>query len=159
MRGYKEVTAAYTTQGSKILPMLASPLIGLAVDRWGGRFIMMVGLLLCALLQCCPLTNFCLLILFTSPLLWIIAMATIQFSDVHPLLPVIIGSLASCIQALPFQFAMPYVLPPTPLVADSSGVTLTCRLLHLSACSCATSRRSGRHLESGNASTTQARRS
>lgn len=43
MKGYKEALSGYMTQGAKILPMLASPLIGMAVDRWGGRFILMVS--------------------------------------------------------------------------------------------------------------------
>jgi hypothetical protein len=132
--GYEESVAAFTTQGAKILPMLASPLLGLAVDRWGGRFILMVSALLAS-----PSRN---TLVFDSsylgspshrlPLLssgssrwprsstptYVLSLRFVEWLrsltfalsrpyQVHPLLPVIIGSCASVINV--------YVLHHRPL--------------------------------------------
>jgi hypothetical protein len=66
-------------RGSIVLPIVVTPFIGLAVDRWGFRF---------------HLTAL-------APLLWITACALIGWSDVHPLLSVVFASFAGMINSFP----------------------------------------------------------
>lgn len=66
-------------RGPTVLPIVLTPFIGLAVDRWGFRF---------------HLTAL-------APLLWITACALIGWSDVHPLLSVVFASFAGMINSFP----------------------------------------------------------
>ncbi|KAI5478051.1 MFS general substrate transporter [Pseudohyphozyma bogoriensis] len=68
MKGYTETIASYTASAKYAFPVVLSPFVGIMVDRYGHRFH----------------------IIAFAPLLWIMACAIIGWSDVHPLLPVII---------------------------------------------------------------------
>ena len=87
--------AAYT-----VLPIVVTPFIGLAVDRYGHR------LHLTAL----------------APLLWITACAVIGWSDVHPLLPVVISSFAGMINSFPFQVTIPLLVLDQDKLGTAFGV-------------------------------------
>jgi hypothetical protein len=95
-----------------VLPIVLTPIIGYSCDRWGHR------LHLTAL----------------APLLWITACALIGWSNIHPLVSVVIASLANTINSFPFQIVIPLLLRDqsklgTAFGASHFGVRLTCRYL------------------------------
>ncbi|KAM0752326.1 MFS general substrate transporter [Meredithblackwellia eburnea MCA 4105] len=100
MKGYTEEVSAYTANAKNVFPLVLAPLMGLAVDRWGKR----------------------LHLITIAPLLWITACAVIGWSDVHPLLPVIISSLASAFNAFPFQITIPLLLRDQDKLGTAFGV-------------------------------------
>ncbi|WVQ80631.1 hypothetical protein IAT38_002736 [Cryptococcus sp. DSM 104549] len=100
MKGYSESVAAYTANVRNILPIVLTPFIGLAIDRWGHRFHLMAF----------------------APVLWVIACAIIGFTDVHPLLPVIISSLGATITAFPIQVTIPLLLRDQQKIGTAFGV-------------------------------------
>ncbi|KAH8078305.1 major facilitator superfamily domain-containing protein, partial [Filobasidium floriforme] len=100
MRGYEEDVAAFTANAQNILPIVLTPFIGLAVDRWGFRF---------------HLTAL-------APLLWITACALIGWSDVHPLLSVVFASFAGMINSFPFQVTIPLLVRDQSKLGTAFGV-------------------------------------
>lgn len=83
-----------------VLPIVLTPFIGMAVDRYGHRF---------------HLTAL-------APLLWITACAVIGWSNVHPLLPVVISSFAGMINAFPFQITIPLLVRDQDKLGTAFGV-------------------------------------
>ncbi|OAL46303.1 MFS general substrate transporter [Pyrenochaeta sp. DS3sAY3a] len=92
MKGFKEDVAGYMSTGQMILPIVLSPIIGICMDRYGHRFHLVA----------------------LAPIFFITCCALIGFTDLHPLVALVFGSLGDSFNALPIQIIIPL------LVADQS---------------------------------------
>jgi MFS family permease len=100
MRGYSESVAGYLSSAQSILPIVLSPLLGIAVDRWGHRFHYVA----------------------LAPILWVIACSMIGFSDVHPVAALVFSSLAGVINAMPLQICIPLLVADQSKLGTAFGV-------------------------------------
>jgi MFS family permease len=99
-RGYTETVAGYLSSAQKILPIVLSPVIGAAVDKYGHRFHLVA----------------------LAPLLWITACALLGFSSVHPTVALVFSSLAGTINAMPLQICIPLLLRDQNKIGTAFGV-------------------------------------
>jgi hypothetical protein len=99
-RGYTEAVAGYLSSAQKILPIVLSPLIGAAVDRYGHRIHLII----------------------LAPLLWITACALLGFTTVHPTVALVFSSLAGTINAMPLQICIPLLLRDQNKIGTAFGV-------------------------------------
>lgn len=100
MRGYTLAVAGYLSSAQKILPIVLSPVVGAAIDRYGHRFHLVA----------------------LAPLLWITACALLGFSSVHPLVALVFSSLAGVINAMPLQICIPLLLRDQNKIGTAFGV-------------------------------------
>ncbi|KAK1700200.1 major facilitator superfamily domain-containing protein [Colletotrichum godetiae] len=91
LKGYTE---------EKILPIVLSPFVGLAIDKYGHRFHYVA----------------------TAPVLWIIACAMLGFTDVHPLAALVFSSLAGVINSMPLQICIPLLVADQAKIGTAFGV-------------------------------------
>ncbi|KAK1469199.1 hypothetical protein CMEL01_00966 [Colletotrichum melonis] len=100
MKGYTEAVAGYLSTAQKILPIVLSPFVGLAIDKYGHRFHYVA----------------------TAPVLWIIACAMLGFTDVHPLAALVFSSLAGVINSMPLQICIPLLVADQAKIGTAFGV-------------------------------------
>jgi MFS family permease len=99
-RGYTEAVAGYLSSAQKILPIVLSPIIGAAVDRYGHRFHLVA----------------------LAPILWIISCALLGFTTVHPTVALVFSSFAGTINAMPLQICIPLLLRDQSKLGTAFGV-------------------------------------
>lgn len=100
MKGYAEDVAGYLATAQKILPIVLSPALGLAIDRYGHRFHYVAA----------------------APILWIIACSLLGFTDVHPTVALVFSSLAGVINAMPLQICIPLLVADQAKIGTAFGV-------------------------------------
>ncbi|KAL2204072.1 MFS general substrate transporter [Sarocladium strictum] len=100
MKGYTEEVAGYLSTAQRILPIVLSPVLGLAIDRYGHRFHYVA----------------------LAPLLWIIACSMLGFTNVHPLAALVFASLAGVINSMPLQVCIPLLVGDQAKIGTAFGV-------------------------------------
>lgn len=100
MKDYTEEVAGYMSTAQKILPIVLSPVVGLAIDKYGHRFHYVA----------------------TAPILWIIACSMLGFTDVHPLGALVFSSLAGVINSMPLQICIPLLVADQAKIGTAFGV-------------------------------------
>lgn len=100
MKGYTEEVAGYLSTAQKILPIVLSPVVGLAIDKYGHRFHYVA----------------------TAPILWIIACSMLGFTDVHPTAALVFSSLAGVINSMPLQICIPLLVADQAKIGTAFGV-------------------------------------
>lgn len=100
MKGYTEEVAGYLSTAQKILPIVLSPVVGLAIDRYGHRFHYVAA----------------------APVLWIIACSLLGFTDVHPTAALVFSSLAGVINSMPLQICIPLLVADQAKIGTAFGV-------------------------------------
>ncbi|THY69766.1 MFS general substrate transporter [Aureobasidium pullulans] len=88
MKGYTEAVAGYLSTAQDILPIVLSPILGIAIDRYGHRFHWVA----------------------LAPVFWIMACSLIGFTSVHPLAALVFSSLAGVINSMPLQICIPLLV-------------------------------------------------
>lgn len=88
MKGYTEAVAGYLSTAQDILPIVLSPILGIAIDRYGHRFHWVA----------------------LAPVFWIMACSLISFTSVHPLAALVFSSLAGVINSMPLQICIPLLV-------------------------------------------------
>ncbi|KAF4124452.1 Major Facilitator Superfamily [Geosmithia morbida] len=99
-KGYTEEVAGYLSTAQEILPIVLSPVLGLAVDRYGHRFHYVAA----------------------APILWIIACSVLGFTDVHPTAALVFSSLAGVINSMPLQICIPLLVADQAKIGTAFGV-------------------------------------
>ncbi|KAF6821766.1 major facilitator superfamily transporter [Colletotrichum plurivorum] len=100
MKGYTEEVAGYLSTAQKILPIVLSPVVGLAIDKYGHRFHYVAA----------------------APVLWIVACAMLGFTDVHPTAALVFSSLAGVINSMPLQICIPLLVADQAKIGTAFGV-------------------------------------
>ncbi|KAI8305410.1 Major facilitator superfamily domain-containing protein 1 [Colletotrichum sp. SAR11_59] len=100
MKGYTEEVAGYLSTAQKILPIVLSPVVGLAIDKYGHRFHYVA----------------------TAPILWIIACSMLGFTDIHPTAALVFSSLAGVINSMPLQICIPLLVADQAKIGTAFGV-------------------------------------
>ncbi|KAF4837236.1 Major facilitator superfamily domain-containing protein 1 [Colletotrichum tropicale] len=100
MKGYTEEVAGYLSTAQKILPIVLSPVVGLAIDKYGHRFHYVA----------------------TAPILWIIACSMLGFTDVHPTAALVFSSMAGVINSMPLQICIPLLVADQAKIGTAFGV-------------------------------------
>ncbi|KAF7557483.1 hypothetical protein G7Z17_g725 [Cylindrodendrum hubeiense] len=100
MKGFSEEVAGYLATAQKILPIVLSPVVGLAIDRYGHRFHYVA----------------------TAPILWIIACSILGFTDLHPTVALVFSSLAGVINAMPLQICIPLLVADQAKIGTAFGM-------------------------------------
>jgi MFS transporter len=100
MKGYEEDVAGYLATAQRILPILLSPVLGIAVDRYGHRFHYVAA----------------------APVLWITACAILGFTNAHPTVALVFSSLAGVINSMPLQICIPLLVADQAKIGTAFGV-------------------------------------
>lgn len=100
MKGYEEDVAGYLATAQRILPILLSPVLGIAVDRYGHRFHYVAA----------------------APVLWITACAILGFTNAHPTVALVFSSLAGVINSMPLQICLPLLVADQAKIGTAFGV-------------------------------------
>ncbi|KAM0569858.1 hypothetical protein D7B24_003384 [Verticillium nonalfalfae] len=100
MKGYTEEVAGYLATAQKILPIVLSPVLGLAIDTYGHRFHYVA----------------------TAPVFWIIACSILGFTDAHPTVGLVFSSLAGVINSMPLQICIPLLVADQAKIGTAFGV-------------------------------------
>ncbi|PWZ00851.1 LOW QUALITY PROTEIN: MFS general substrate transporter [Testicularia cyperi] len=99
-RGTTKLTAGYTSSLSQVIPIVLTPLVGLAFDLFGRRMYYVSA----------------------TAALWVLVFSLLGFSDVHPLAPVILGSVALSSNAIPFIASIPLLVPSQISIGTAFGI-------------------------------------
>lgn len=100
-RGSTRLTAGYTSSLAQVLPIVLTPLVGLFFDRFGKRMHFVSG----------------------TALLWVLVFALLAYApSVHPLAPVLLGSLALSSNAIPFIASIPLLVPSQGSIGTAFGI-------------------------------------
>jgi hypothetical protein len=94
------LTAGYTSSLSQIMPIVLTPLVGLGFDRFGRRMHVVAAV----------------------AALWVVILALLAYSSVHPLVPVLLGSFALSANAIPFIAAIPLLVPQQSSIGTAFGI-------------------------------------
>ncbi|KAH6949447.1 hypothetical protein HG530_014505 [Fusarium avenaceum] len=100
LKGYTEEVAGYLSTAQKILPIVLSPVLGLAIDKYGHRFHYVAA----------------------APILWIIACSLLGFTNVHPTAALVFSSLAGVINSMPLQICIPLLVADQAKIGTAFGV-------------------------------------
>ncbi|KAM5354900.1 hypothetical protein ACJ41O_001546 [Fusarium nematophilum] len=100
MNGCEEDVAGYLSTAQKILPIVPSPVLGLAIDSYGHRFHYVAA----------------------APILWIIACSLLGFTNVHPTAALVLSSLAGVINSMPLQICIPLLVADQAKIGTAFGV-------------------------------------
>lgn len=99
-RGTSTLAAGYNSSLQSVVPIVLIPLLGAFFDRWGYRM----------------------LFISWTAVLYIIAIGLLGLTQVHPLVPIIIGSFALSTYALPFVASIPVMIGDTALLGTAIGI-------------------------------------
>ncbi|KAJ9115453.1 hypothetical protein QFC22_005211 [Naganishia vaughanmartiniae] len=99
-RGTSKLTAGYTSAIGQIIPIVMTPIVGLCFDLFGRRM----------------------WVVSATAALWVLVFSLLAYSDVHPLVPVILGSLALSSNAIPFIASIPLLLPSQACIGTAFGI-------------------------------------
>ncbi|KAF5681395.1 major facilitator superfamily transporter [Fusarium denticulatum] len=100
LKGYTEEVAGYLSTAQRILPIVLSPVLGLAIDNYGHRFHYVAA----------------------APILWIIACSLLGFTNVHPTAALVFSSLAGVINSMPLQICIPLLVADQTKIGTAFGV-------------------------------------
>ncbi|WQF88900.1 Putative major facilitator superfamily, MFS transporter superfamily [Colletotrichum destructivum] len=100
MKGFAEDVAGYMATAQKILPIVLSPAVGLAIDKYGHRFHYVAA----------------------APVLWVVACSMLGFTDAHPLAALVFSSLAGVINSMPLQICIPLLVADQAKIGTAFGV-------------------------------------
>ncbi|KAK7214585.1 hypothetical protein V2G26_002588 [Clonostachys chloroleuca] len=100
MKGYKEDTAGFMTTGQKVIRIVGAPVTGWLIDRYGHRFH------LAAL----------------APLFYVLANSLIGFTSAHPLVALVIQSIAGLINGMPLNVSIPLLVADQDKLGTAFGV-------------------------------------
>ncbi|KAF7293068.1 MFS transporter [Mycena indigotica] len=99
-RGSTALVAGYTSSISQIIPIFVTPCVGALFDRFGRRMYYVSG----------------------TAALWVLVYSLMGFTDVHPLVPTILQSVALSFNAIPFIAAIPLLAPSQTYLGTAFGV-------------------------------------
>ncbi|KAJ9094957.1 hypothetical protein QFC21_005749 [Naganishia friedmannii] len=99
-RGTTKLTAGYTSAIGQIIPIVMTPLVGLCFDLFGRRM----------------------WVVSATAALWVLVFSLLAYSEVHPLVPVILGSLALSSNAIPFIASIPLLVPSQACIGTAFGI-------------------------------------
>lgn len=100
-RGSTRLVAGYTSSLSQVIPIVMTPLVGLFFDRFGSRMHFVSG----------------------TAALWVLVFALLAYApSVHPLAPVLIGSVALSSNAIPFIAGIPLLVPSQASIGTAFGI-------------------------------------
>lgn len=100
MKGYKEDTAGFMTTGQKVIRIVGAPVTGWLIDRYGHRFH------LAAL----------------APLFYVLANSLVGFTSAHPLVALVIQSIAGLINGMPLNVSIPLLVADQDKLGTAFGV-------------------------------------
>ncbi|KAL6355440.1 hypothetical protein LRP88_11029 [Fusarium phalaenopsidis] len=100
LKGYTEEVAGYLSTAQRILPIVLSPVLGLAIDKYGHRFHYVAA----------------------APVLWITACSLLGFTNVHPTAALVFSSLAGVINSMPLQICIPLLVADQAKIGTAFGV-------------------------------------
>lgn len=100
MKGFTEEVAGYLSTAQEILPIVLSPVVGLAIDKYGHRFHYVAA----------------------APILWVIACSILGYTDAHPLSALVFSSLAGVINSMPLQICIPLLVADQAKIGTAFGV-------------------------------------
>lgn len=100
MKGYTEEVSGYMSAAPDVIKIVGSPLVGLAVDRYGHRFHLVA----------------------LAPIFWIICCALLGFTDGHPLVALVFSSLAGLINSMPLQICFPLLVRDQQKLGTAFGI-------------------------------------
>lgn len=93
-------TAGYTSAIGQILPIVLSPLVGALVDLYGYRMHYVTA----------------------TGVIYVLVYVLLQFTQVHPLVPLIVSSFSLSFNALPFLASIPLLVPDQKLFGTCFGL-------------------------------------
>lgn len=99
-RGTSTLTAGYTSSLGQVIPIVLTPVVGLAFDLFGRRMYYVSA----------------------TAGLWVVVFAMLGFTNVHPLAPVILGSVALACNAIPFIASIPLLVPSQVSIGTAFGI-------------------------------------
>lgn len=99
-RGTTDLTAGYTSSLSQVIPIVLTPALGHFFDRFGKRMWFVSG----------------------TALLYIVVFSLLAFTAVHPLVPVLLSSVALSFNALPFIAAIPLLVSDQAHIGTAFGI-------------------------------------
>ncbi|KAJ6565552.1 hypothetical protein DFH09DRAFT_1473669 [Mycena vulgaris] len=99
-RGTSRSDAGYTSSVNQIIPKFLTPCVGALFDRYGRRMYYVSA---------------------TAPL-WIIVYSLMSFTQVHSMVPAILGSIALSFNAIPFIAAIPLLAPSRENLGTAFGI-------------------------------------
>ncbi|GHJ90284.1 hypothetical protein NliqN6_6686 [Naganishia liquefaciens] len=99
-RGTTKLTAGYTSAIGQIIPIVMTPLVGLCFDLFGRRMWFVSA----------------------TAALWVVVFSLLAYSSVHPLVPVILGSVALSSNAIPFIASIPLLVPSQACIGTAFGL-------------------------------------
>ncbi|KAF5539797.1 major facilitator superfamily transporter [Fusarium napiforme] len=100
LKGYTEEVAGYLSTSQRILPIVLSPVLGLAIDKYGHRFHYVT----------------------VAPVLWMMACSLLGFTNVHPTAALVFSSLAGVINSMPLQIFIPLLVADQAKIGTAFGV-------------------------------------
>lgn len=100
MKGFEEDVAGYLATGQKVVKILASPLLGWGMDKYGHRFHLVA----------------------LAPIMWIIANVLIGFTDVHPIAALVFSAIANTINAMPLQICLAMLVADEKKLGTAFGI-------------------------------------
>ncbi|KAJ9092414.1 hypothetical protein QFC20_007369 [Naganishia adeliensis] len=99
-RGTTKLTAGYTSSIGQIIPIVMTPIVGLCFDLFGRRMWFVSA----------------------TAALWVIVFSLLAYTSVHPLVPVILGSVALSSNAIPFIASIPLLVPSQACIGTAFGL-------------------------------------
>ncbi|KAJ6565492.1 major facilitator superfamily domain-containing protein [Mycena vulgaris] len=99
-RGSSRLVAGYTSSINQIIPIFVTPCVGALFDRYGRRMYYVSA----------------------TALLWILVYSLMGFTQVHPMVPTILGSVALSFNVIPFIAAIPLLAPSQTYLGTAFGI-------------------------------------
>ncbi|GAA5841028.1 hypothetical protein JCM3766R1_006641 [Sporobolomyces carnicolor] len=99
-RNATNAAAGYTSAIGQVIPIVLTPLLGVFFDRLGRRMHWVTA----------------------TAALWIIVFCLLAYTDVHPLVPSILGSLALATNVLPWIASIPLLVPNQANLGTAFGI-------------------------------------
>ncbi|ESK92084.1 mfs transporter [Moniliophthora roreri MCA 2997] len=99
-RGISNATAGYIAALENVIPIILTPALGLFFDRFGRRMWFVSG----------------------TAAMYLLVFVLINFTEVHPLVPIMLASVALSANALPFLAAIPLLVRDKALIGTAFGI-------------------------------------
>ncbi|GAA6061515.1 hypothetical protein JCM10212_004505 [Sporobolomyces blumeae] len=99
-RNSSTAAAGYTSAIGQVIPIVLTPCLGIFFDRLGRRMHWVTA----------------------TAALWIVVFALLAYTDVHPLVPSILGSLALATNVLPWIASIPLLVPNQANLGTAFGI-------------------------------------
>lgn len=100
MKGYTEAVAGFMTTGQKVIRIVGAPIVGWLIDKYGHRFHLVA----------------------TAPLFYVLANSLIGFTNAHPLVALVMQSIAGLLNGMPLNVSIPLLVADQDKLGTAFGV-------------------------------------